>query len=291
MKLKITNWILMLLITCMVHGAWAQTETCNSLSETEREIALSVLSSQHPYDCCDETIFQCLSKEPVCPLALRLANDVCRQAAAGQSKVDIEQELSRRAVSATGPRVSIDTSEATVAGDPNAKVEIVAYLCVRCPYCAIHTLHLYESVTSGRLKGKARLFVRPFIIRSHAGSTAGAMAMMAAHRLGKFWDMLLLMFRNFDSYDSAKLPEWAASKGMDTDRFRELMEDADLRMKLVESQKEGIRNHVEGTPTIFVNRRKYAASLSLKAIEDFVEGEHERLAKQRQTTLDNRSKQ
>ena len=286
MKPKNTIWILVLLAICVAHGAWAQTKTCDSLRGTKREIALSILRSQHPYDCCDATILQCFSKEPVCPLVVRLANDVCRRVEADQSKVSVEQALSRRAASATGPRVDIDISEATVAGDPKAKVEIVEYTCVRCAYCSVSTLNLYKSVTSGRLKGKAKLFVRSFVIRSHKGATAGAMAMMAAQRLGKFWEMLLHMYKNFDHFDPAKLPEWAASQGMDADRFRELMEDAGLLQKLVESQKEGIRNHVEKTPTIFVNRRKYSAGLSLETIEDFVEGEYERLAKQSGTSTE-----
>lgn len=279
MKPRTIIWTLVLLAACVAHGAWAQTETCDSLNESEGETALSVLKSQQSYDCCDETIFQCLSEEPVCPLVVRLADDVCRRAAAGHSKIDIEEALSRRYDSATGPRVDIDVSDATVAGDPKAKVEIVEYVCIRCPYCAISTRHLYESVISGRLKGKAKLFVRSYIIRSHSGSTAGAMAMMAAHRLGKFWEMLIHMFENYNEYDPAKLPEVAALQGMDPNRFRELMEDADLRDKLIESQKEGIRNGVEGTPALFVNRRKYTADLSLNAIEEFVEGEYERLTK------------
>jgi len=280
MKLKKTLWILVLLAMCVPHGAWAQTKACDSLKGTKGEIALSILRSQHPYDCCDTTILQCFSKEPVCPLVVRLANDVCRRVEEDQSKAGIELALSHRAASATGPRVNIDLGEATAAGDPQAKVEIVEYIDARCAYCSKSTLNLYKSVTSGRLKGKAKLFVRQFVIRSHKGATAGAMAMMAAQRLDMFWEMLLHMFRNFDHFDSGKLPECAASIGMDADRFRELMEDAGLRQKLVESQKEGIRNHVEKTPTIFVNRRKYTAGLSLETIEDFVEGEYERLARQ-----------
>jgi len=281
MKTKALSWLAVpVLIGCLAHGAWAQTETCDSLSGAEREIALSVLRSQHPYDCCDDTILQCLSGEPVCPLTIRLADDVCRRAAAGQSEARIILELTRRAASVKAPTVDIDVSDATPAGDPKARIEIVAYVCARCPFCALHTRLLYESVTSGRLKGKAKLVVRPFVLRSHEGATAGGMAMVAAQELGRFWEMLLDMYDNFNDYDPHKLPGRAAALGMDADRFRKLLEDSDLRMKLVESKKEGIRNGVKATPAIFVNRRNYTADLSPLALEDFLEGEYERLAKQ-----------
>lgn len=279
MKPRIVSWTLLLLLTCTAQPVCAQTESCDDLTADKREVALSILKSQHPYDCCDATILECLSKKPVCPLATRLAEAVCLRVAADQPKDQIEQELSRRAESATGPRVEIDIGNAPTAGDAKAPVEIVVYLCARCPYCGAMTRALYESVTSGRLQGKAKIFVRPFVLRSHKGATAGAMAMMAAHKMGRFWDMLLELYENFNDFAAHKLPERAALLGMDASRFEELMDDPDIRNTLVESKKEGIRNDVSYTPTIFVNRRKYVAELSPHAVADFVEEEHERLAK------------
>jgi protein-disulfide isomerase len=277
MRLMIYIWILMTPAAGIAAELWDQIETCRDLKEIEQEVALSVLKSQRPYDCCDATILECLSKKPVCPLVLRLANDICRRVGAGQSKTYIDEELSNRAASTTAPLVNIDISKATPAGDPEAKVEIVACVCARCPYCAVFSQGLYKSVTSGRLKGKARFYIRPFVIRTHYGATTGAMAMMAAQHMGKFWEMYLYMCENYNRFNVIKLPDWAALNGMDADRFRELMKDDDIRQELLESQKEGIRNQIRGTPTLFVNRRTYSAELSLRAFEGFVEGEYERL--------------
>ena len=101
--------------------------------------------------------------------------------------------------------------------------------------------------------------------------------MLAAQQLGKFWEMFLYMDENFNSFDPKELPDWAALNGMDTERFRELLDDSGLRQKLIEAQKEGIRNQIDGTPELFVNRRKYSAELKLEVLEDFVEGEYESL--------------
>jgi len=277
MKLMIYIWILMIPAVGIASEPWDQVETCSDLGEAEQEIALSILKSRRPYDCCDETILECLSKKPVCPLVMRLAKDICRRAAAGETKDYIDEEYSKRVASTIAPRVDIDISEATPAGDPEAKIEIVAYVCARCPYCALFSRDIYKSVTSGRLKGKAKFYIRPYVLRQHRGSTAGALAMLAAEHMGKFWDMWLHMCENYDDFDRDKLPDWAASQGMDADRFREFMEDDDITDKLIESQKEAIRNELERTPHIFVNRRKYTAASKPELFEDFVEGEYERL--------------
>jgi protein-disulfide isomerase len=155
---------------------------------------------------------------------------------------------------------------------------MVAVACARCPYCARLVPALHESVTSGRLKGKAKLYLKPFPIRSHSHSTVAAMAWMAAQKLGRFWDLVLHMYSNFDRFDPAKLPDCAASIGLDRERFRALLDDSALRDKLAESKKEGVRNKVDLTPSIFIDGRRYLASLDRATIEDFVEERLEQAA-------------
>lgn len=278
MRSLFTFLLSLLTLSLIPRLALAGIPACEGLPEAKLKIAREVLSSAHPHDCCDGTLAECLGRSPVCPLVTRLAADVCRRAGAGQSKADIERELQRRAMSVTSPKVTIDTSGAAVAGDANAKVEIVLYVCARCPYCSRLFPQLYASVTTGKLKGKARIVVRPFPIRSHPGSTEAAKAMLAAQRQGKLFEFLLEMYRNFDRYEPAKLAEFAAAAGLDVERFRRDLADPALEKTLVEAKKEGIRNHVEATPTVYVQRRKYHAELSLAAIEDYAEEQYERPA-------------
>ena len=253
-----------------------QTAVCDSLSGGKRDVAQAVLNSQHPYDCCDATIAACLAKPKPCRLAQRLANMVCREAKAGKSRAEIERSLTRRASSMmpSGKKYTIDLSVTTPAGSSGAKVTLVAYVCARCPFCARLVPQLYRSVASGKLKDKVRLYVRPFPIRSHKYSTEGGMAMMAAQKLGKFWEMLLFMYSHFDQFDPAQLPDYAAAQGMDRERFRQLLSDKSLRQLLVESKKEGVRNKVDATPTLFINGRKYTGNLDIDTVVDVLEEEH-----------------
>ena len=259
--------------------ALAQTPTCDALSGEKKTLATALMNEQHPYDCCDDTISACL-KSSKCTLPRRLANQICRMAAAGKDRATIERSLSQRATSMMSARpVPIDLSHAERAGEANAPVTLSVYLCARCPYCARLVPKLHKAVTEGVLKGKVKMYAREFPIRSHPNSTEGGMAMVAARRLGKGWTFLLHLYRIFDEFDPANLPKCAAQYGMDEAQFRDLLSDASVRRELVASKKEGVRNHVNATPTLFINGRKYTGDLDFESVVDVLEEEAERAAK------------
>jgi len=260
--------------------ASAQTRECEALKGAKKELAVAIIQSQHPYACCDQTLDKCLAKRPVCRLARRLASDICRRVAAGQDRATIERELARRATSMapSAKHYKIDTSGTPPAGEPDAKVSLVAYVCARCPYCARMIPTLYQAVTTGKLKGKAKLTLKLFPLRSHAGSTEAAMGAMAAAKLGKFWPFVLKLYEKFDSFKPAELPQYAAAVGADPKTFDGLVRDPALRNRLVESKKEGVRNGVQATPTLFIDGRRYSGELAVPVVLDVVEEEYDRVS-------------
>jgi protein-disulfide isomerase len=177
----------------------------------------------------------------------------------------------------TGRKYTMDLSQEPVAGDPKAKVKLVAVTCPRCPYCAVLIRGLYQEVTRGSLKGKVRMQSRLFPLRSHPGSTEASMAVMAAKEFGKFWPYLIHLYKNFDRFDPKKLPECAATQGMERQRFERLLRDKKLRAQLVASKKEGVRNAIDATPTLFINGRRYQGELDLRSVVDVLEEEHDRV--------------
>ena len=259
--------------------AQATPRECEDLKGAQKQLATSILNSAHPYACCDRTLSECLKQRPVCRLVRRLAASVCRRVKAGQDRGRIERALARRATSMmpTGRKYAMDLSKEPVAGDPNAKVKLVAVTCPRCPYCAVLIRGLYREITQGVLKGKVRMQARLFPLRSHPGSTEGSMAVMAAKEFGKFWPYLIHLYKNFDHFDPKKLPECAASQGMKRQRFERLLRDKKLRAQLVASKKEGVRNAIEATPTLFINGRRYQGELGFASVVDVLEEEYDRV--------------
>ena len=259
----------------------AQTPACDALRGAGRQLAQKLLTEQYLYDCCDQTIAECLADTPTCRLAVRLANSVCRRAAAGQDETTIVRGLSRRARSMITSRTfAIDPSPkvAAAVGPDTARVVLVEYACARCPFCARITPRLYEEVTTGRLKRQVRFCFKLFPIRSHPYSRETGLGFMAAITLGRFWPFLLHTYAHFDEFSIDEQQAWAEAAGMDPAAFNRLVADPATTDLLVESKKEGLRNQVDATPTFFINGRRYVGDMDLEEMVDVLLEEAERVA-------------
>lgn len=269
-----------LLLCCVfLPTARAEERLCGSLKPEHRLAAQALFERMHPYDCCDKTLAQCLKAKPTCRLARRLSEDICRRVLAGQSRVDIERELERRAASMTpmGKSAAIGSSPSMLAGDPASKVTVAVYLCPRCPFCSKLLPGLHASVTRGRLAGKVKLLARPFPVRAHPGSTEAGLGLVAAAQLGKFWEFLLRLYQDFDQFDPAHVDAIAVKVGLDRAKFSERLALPETRQALVDMKKEGVKNAIESTPTFFINGRRYTGEMTLATLEDLLEEEHDRV--------------
>ncbi len=280
-KSSIRWWLLVTLVLVWAPGRSAElTPTCAGLSGGPRQLALELLESEHPYDCCDDTIARCLEAEQVCRLTWRLAENICRRADQGQDRARIHRALSRRARSmlAGEPPVTINLEDTPSVGRADAPVEVVVYACARCPFCAKLVLELERSISSGALAGQARLYLKVFPIRGHRFSKEAGLAFVAAARQGRFWEFLDHAYANFDSFSVAELPTWAAAVGMDREIFGDHLADPATRELLVASKKEGLRNDVEVTPTVFINQRRWVGDLTTVELVDIIGEEADRRA-------------
>jgi protein-disulfide isomerase len=263
----------------IANAAPRQPAACKALSGSKQTLANKLLSSQHPYACCDETIASCLKQKKVCRLAWRLAASVCRRVAQGENEKVIVRALSRRArsmLAGLGAKAKIDLAGWPAVGPKDAKVTVVEYACARCPFCSKITPGLHSAVTKGKLKGKVRLVFKPFPIRNHKWSKEAGLGFTAAIRLGGFWKYALHLYKHFDAFSPDKQKPWARAVGLDCGRFAQLVKDKKTRKLLIAAKKEGLRNKVKATPTFFINGRRYVGDPSLKSLVDVLAEEVER---------------
>jgi predicted DsbA family dithiol-disulfide isomerase len=245
---------------------------CEELEGEARGLAMELLESEYPHDCCDDTIACCLGEEPMCRLAWRLAANVCRRVGEGQDAERIRRALSRRARSMMpgGEPAEVDLHGVPPLGAEDAPVEVVVYACARCPFCSKLVPQLHDAIASGPLQGKARMYFRVFPIRNHEFSKEGGLALVAAAGQGRFWEYLLEVYENFDTFCVDRLPVWAEAVGMDRQLFERHVADPATRDALVESKKEGLRNEVDVTPTVFLNRRRFVGDLTYEELADAI---------------------
>ncbi|MCP3162477.1 DsbA family protein [Myxococcus sp. QH3KD-4-1] len=120
-----------------------------------------------------------------------------------------------------------------------------------CPFCSRGA-----SVVEGlreRYGDKIRIVFRHMPLPSHVDAKKAAIAAMAAHEQGKFWEMHDVLFDNQRALDRASLEKYAKGLGLDLERFKKSLDtkawDNYVEADLVEAQRRGIA----GTPTFFIN--------------------------------------
>ncbi|MBO4351350.1 MAG: thioredoxin domain-containing protein [Proteobacteria bacterium] len=271
--MKLTTLLFTVITLLWCAQASAQTPGCDALSGDAKAVAQSVLTTAYPYACCDETIAACLKSAPSCKLPKLLANETCRLAAAGKSAQDIKHILDQRAMSmgSLTPPVKIEKRTEHLWGTPNAKVVLSIYLCGRCPYCSRHVPALIEALEKSPLKEKVAINLRLFPIKSHDNSTPAALGIEAAAQMGQAWPFILKVYKNFDQYSNDNLVIWAKELGLDEAKFSTLSQDAATRNLVVSSKKEGLTNHVESTPTFFLNGHKIQGTFDVESILSMLE--------------------
>jgi protein-disulfide isomerase len=82
-----------------------------------------------------------------------------------------------------------------------------------------------------------------------------ALAMQAAHRQGKGWEMHDKMFGNQQALTRADLDKYAKEIGLDMTKFAKDMSDAKVKEEVAADQKLAASVGASGTPAFFINGR------------------------------------
>ncbi|HET6585003.1 MAG TPA: thioredoxin domain-containing protein [Nannocystaceae bacterium] len=156
------------------------------------------------------------------------------------------------------PSVTDERKVVAVAGYPSrgpddAPVTIVAFSDFECPFCIRGANNLEKVVASH--PGKVRVVFRNMPLPMHAGAEPAAIAALAAHRQGKFWEMHDALFATQGKFAVDDLDALADEIGLDMTRYRSDIADPALAAALKRDVDEAKRLGVTGTPSFFVNGR------------------------------------
>jgi protein-disulfide isomerase len=155
-------------------------------------------------------------------------------------------------------------------GPDHAPVTLVEYVDYQCPHCA-EISGIVDRLLD-RFGDRLRVVSRHFPIASaHPHALAAAIAAEAAGAQGRFWEMHRILFKNQDALEDDDLIEYARTIGLDLDRFRADLTAGLGEDKILEQRIQGARSGVNGTPTIFVNGRRYDGERAPEALGQAVE--------------------
>lgn len=118
--------------------------------------------------------------------------------------------------------------------------------------------------------GDVKVVFKNFPLRRHKFAYKAALASLAAHRQGRFWDFHDHLFKNYNRLNDQKIQEISVQLGLDQEKFQEDMDDPRIRAMVQQDMAEGARAGVRGTPTVFLNGRPFK-NLNFQTIQAAVE--------------------
>lgn len=138
-------------------------------------------------------------------------------------------------------------------GPTPAKVVVILFSDFQCPVCARVTDATHQ--IAEEWPGQVRVEFRQHPLAIHPNAENAAVAALAAHRQGKFWEMHDVLFAHQSALDPASLEIYAQGLGLDMPRFKKDVADPELRARAKREGALADRLGANGTPAFFINGR------------------------------------
>ncbi|MGH7578901.1 MAG: Na+/H+ antiporter NhaA [Gemmatimonadales bacterium] len=188
-----------------------------------------------------------------------------------QSLTLLPRDWMRRAERRVAPSIAdllvpVDPERDHVAGPPEATLSLLEYGDYECPYCRAAAEVIPQ--LGERLGGKVRFVFRHFPLPDvHPNAALAAEAAEAAGAQGKFWEMHDLLFARQENLKPADLVRHAEELGLDLAAFQADLRSGRFSGRVAADVEGAEASGVAGTPTFFINDRRYAGTYDLASLE------------------------
>jgi protein-disulfide isomerase len=239
------------------------------LSASERE-SFWTLANEELSTCGDPySLAVCAHDHRPCRTCLPALRFLSRMVRDGRSRDDASEQLRLRYAAANAAQVN--TTGAPSLGAADAPVTLVEFSDYECPHCA-HAIPIIRQVEHD-FPGRLRVVHMNFPLSGHTHALAAARAAVAAGRQGKFWEMHDLLFTNQRALEPADLTRYAQQLGLDLARFRADSASPETEAAIQATRREGERLEISGTPTIYINGRRYELPIERPMLRDWIQEE------------------
>lgn len=225
----------------------------SELTSAERRIWVDVVNDQLS-PCGDPTSVAACADRGTCRMCVPAARYVVRLLEEGRERTEIEELYRSRYGRDT--RVEIDTANHPVRGAAMAPITIALFSDFECPYCG--RAHPIIQQALEELDGQVQVVFFQYPLTMHTHATPAARAAIAAGNQNKFWEMHDVLFEHQRALEDEDIDGYATNIGLDMERFRADLRSPDTQRRIDEDRALGERLHVEGTPTMFINGRRFS---------------------------------
>jgi protein-disulfide isomerase len=241
----------------------------------------SALRLLRDYDCtcgCGMKVAQCRVEDPACTYSKSLASTIVNALRAGKKDAAAlaEAKASKYGKAPTPPKLLDDPVPVATAGSPslgpeNAAITLVEFSDFQCPFCYKAAAEL--AATLKAFPTQVRLVFREYPLESHSQAALAAAAAIAAHRQGKFWQLHDALFANRQNLSKPAITAMASKLGLDMKRFESDWSSKETAAVIARDVQDGDRAGVEGTPTVFINGKRYHGPLAPEGMKPILEAE------------------
>ncbi|MFI1470140.1 Na+/H+ antiporter NhaA [Streptomyces wuyuanensis] len=172
--------------------------------------------------------------------------------------------------------VPVDPERDHVRGSPDAPVTLVEYGDFECPYCGQAEPVVRELL---RDSGDVRYVWRHLPLDDvHPHARAAAEAAEAAAEQNRFWDMHDVLMEHQGALGAADIVRYADALGLDVERFRRDLRKRRGAARVAEDVESADLSGVSGTPSFFVNGRRYHGAYDVVGLKAAVKEARARAA-------------
>lgn len=148
-------------------------------------------------------------------------------------------------------------------GKADAKNTVIEYADLQCPYCA--TFH--EAMRSVmKSTDDTRWVFRHFPLPGHPLAAKAAEAVECAGEQARFWEYSDAVFNLKSELTEPAFSKIAVGLRLDVAAFDSCLGSGKYRAVVAGQHADGLKLKIEGTPTLFINGKRYAGSMSAENI-------------------------
>jgi len=154
-----------------------------------------------------------------------------------------------------------------IRGNSDAPVTLLEYGDYECPDCehAAPIVNQLRNAFAEKLRFVFRHFPQSTV---HPHASAAAQAAEAAGSQGRFWDMHDILFKHQKDLIDHDLTHFAVLIGLELYRFGAEMSSERFARRVREDYDSGVKSGVKGTPTFFINGKRYRGAVTIEAMSE-----------------------
>jgi protein-disulfide isomerase len=159
------------------------------------------------------------------------------------------------------------TSRDHAQGPDDAPLTLLEYGDYECPDCrnALPIVRKLAEEFGPRLRVAFRNFP---VVTIHRHASVAAQAAEAAAAQGKFWQMHSMLYEHQQDLATADFSHYALRLGLEIYRFQSDMSSEIFAPRVRQDYDGGVRSGVKGTPTFFINGRRYRGAIEYDAMKN-----------------------